>query len=316
MSRFAKEYLNFSRKDRIGVMIFTMMILSAYFLPLLTVSPSSPQLSAMDSAWIESVTKLENDGQKRHISDERQFTMVKDRNHERRIDSAGNRAEVFYFDPNTLSAVDWQRLGLRDKTIQTLRHYIDKGGRFRKAEDFRKVYGLRPELYKRLAPYIKIETAIKEWPATSTIIEHKKDSIPYFHHNAYTPIDINLADSNSFIALPGIGSRLATRIINFREKLGGFYRVEQVKETFGLQDSVFQKIKPYLRTTGAPVRKIDINNATKEELKMHPYIRWAVANAIVEYRDQHGNFTSIDDLKKIQIIEQDQFRKFAPYLSL
>jgi len=316
MSRFAKEYLNFSRKDRIGVMIFTMMILSAYFLPLLTVPPASPELAAMDSAWIESVTKLENDGQKTTSSELRQFTMLKDREPQPRNDSTGNRTEVFYFDPNTLSAGEWQRLGLRDKTIQTLRHYIDKGGRFRKAEDFKKVYGLRPDLYKRLAPYIKIENAIEATPAVRPFAGHKKDSSPYFHHNTYTPIDINLADSNSFIALPGIGSRLAARIINFREKLGGFYTVEQVKETFGLQDSVFQKIKPFLRITTAPVRKININNATKEELKMHPYIRWAVASAIVEYRDQHGHFMSIDDLKKIQIIEADQFRKFAPYISL
>lgn len=62
----------------------------------------------------------------------------------------------------------------------------------------------------------------------------------------YTTIDINTADTTAFIALPGIGSKLANRIVSFRSKLGGFNSVEQIREVYGLKDSVFQLIYPML----------------------------------------------------------------------
>jgi competence ComEA-like helix-hairpin-helix protein len=115
--------------------------------------------------------------------------------------------------------------------------------------------------------------------------------------------------------LPGIGSKLAARIVNFREKLGGFYSVEQVGETYGVPDSTFQKIKNRL-VVNSEVRKVNINLATKEELKTHPYIRWQLANAIVEYRNQHGPFKSLEDLKKIVLVDEINFKKIIPYLSM
>jgi len=115
--------------------------------------------------------------------------------------------------------------------------------------------------------------------------------------------------------LPGIGSKLAARIVNFRDKLGGFYSVDQVGETYGLADSTFQKIKGSLQLSGS-VKKFNINTATKDELKIHPYIKWNLANAIVEYRNQHGAFKSLDELKNIVLIDEVTFEKIVHYLSL
>ncbi|HJU46264.1 MAG TPA: helix-hairpin-helix domain-containing protein [Chitinophagaceae bacterium] len=129
-------------------------------------------------------------------------------------------------------------------------------------------------------------------------------------------VEINSADSTAWEALPGIGPVLAARIIKFRDKLGGFYMVEQVKEVYGLQDSTFQLIKPYLKVNVAQVHKINVNTATKEELKMHPYIRWQLGGMIADYRTQHGNFASLDDLKNLQQVTDEVFEKIAPYLSL
>jgi competence ComEA-like helix-hairpin-helix protein len=129
-------------------------------------------------------------------------------------------------------------------------------------------------------------------------------------------IEINSGDTTAFIALPGIGSRLAARIITFRDKLGGFYSVDQVKELYGLPDSTFQLIKPYLTVNAKLVRKININTVTKDELKLHPYIRWQLAAMIIDYRNQHGPFATIDDLKKMQQITEEVFSKIVPYLYL
>jgi competence protein ComEA len=129
-------------------------------------------------------------------------------------------------------------------------------------------------------------------------------------------IDINTADTSALIALPGIGSKLSQRIIMFRDKLGGFYKIEQVAETFGLPDSTFQKIKTRLVLINSSVRQININTATVEELKSHPYLRYAIANAIIQYRNQHGNFSSPDDLKKVVAVTEEVFAKVFPYLKI
>ncbi len=159
-------------------------------------------------------------------------------------------------------------------------------------------------------PFVKIKQ-----PATSS-----------YAPSAYTPaerkpfvrneviIDINKADTNAFISLPGIGSKLAQRIINFRTKLGGFYSVNQVKETFGLPDSTFSKIQRQLAYHGFTIQKINVNTASVDVLKAHPYIRYNLANAIVQYRNQHGAFGSVDDIKKIVLVNDSVYNKVQPYL--
>lgn len=127
-------------------------------------------------------------------------------------------------------------------------------------------------------------------------------------------MEINTADTSAWIALPGIGSKLAQRIVLFREKLGGFYAVSQVAETFGLADSVFRKIELLLKLEVKTLRKININTATAEELKAHPYLKWNVINAILAYRKEHGFFRKTDDLKQVMAVTDEVFGRMAPYL--
>ena len=134
-------------------------------------------------------------------------------------------------------------------------------------------------------------------------------------HKIMSPLDINSADTSAFIALPGIGSKLAARIVAFREKLGGFYDVRQVGEVYGLQDSVLQKLMPLLKCDDQLVRKININNAGKDELKTHPYIRWELADVLIAFRNAHGSFSSAKDLSKIDMIDDDMLNRIMPYIS-
>src|SRR5262249_25636461 len=153
-----------------------------------------------------------------------------------------------------------------------------------------RIYGLRQDEYERIASYVQIEVLpeIKkeEQRLNGKSINENLSTKGFTSH--YSVIDINSADTTAFIALPGIGSKLAARIVNFREKLGGFYSVDQVGETFGLPDSTFQKIKQYLKLENNSLRKININTATVDELKLHPYIKWSIANPIIAYRNEHG----------------------------
>ena len=227
------------------------------------------------------------------------------------------KAELFYFDPNTTPLSEWKRLGLRDKTIKTIENYLSKGGHFYKPEDLRKIYGLHVDEYERLKPYVKIESSPSK-PNVDFVSTKAKDEIqPTKTYPArYSVIDVSIADTTAFISLPGIGSKLAARIVTFREKLGGFYSIDQVGETYGLPDSTFQKIRQYLKIDNLSVKKININTATVDEMKAHPYIKFSIANPIVAYRTEHGLFTKVEDIKKVMAVTDDIFRKITPYLTL
>lgn len=227
--------------------------------------------------------------------------------------TASRKGELFFFDPNTLDEDGWRKLGIRDKTIGTIKNYLAKGGRFRKAEDISKIWGLAKEDAERIIPFVRLPAAENK----ATLFEQTKPGAkPEKKEFSQALIDINTADTTALIALPGIGSKLSQRIINFRDRLGGFHSVEQVGETFGLPDSTFQKIKKRLVVKTASLKRINVNTATVDELKAHPYIRYAIGNAIVQYRNQHGNFSSVDELKKIMAVTEEVYSKALPYLSV
>jgi len=222
------------------------------------------------------------------------------------------KGTLFYFDPNTLSAEGFKKLGLRDKTIATILNFRSKGGKFRQPADIKKIWGLFPDEAERLLPYVQIAFS-EEKSFANNYPSYQSDNTE--KNTIIKSVEINGADTAAFIALPGIGSKLSQRIINFRDKLGGFYQVDQVGETFGLPDSVFRKIKPLLQLSGE-VKKININSATLDELKVHPYIKYHLANAIVQYRQQHGNYKSVEDIRKIMIVNDEVYNKAYPYLKI
>lgn len=216
---------------------------------------------------------------------------------------------LFYFDPNTLSSDDWRRLGIPDKTAQIIRNYVAKGGKFYQATDLEKIYGLNKQDYHRLLPYVRIQE--RNVRNINSGRDHNKSS----EINNLHPILINSADSNAFRSLPGIGAKLSVRIIAYREKLGGFYTVDQIREVYGIKDSVFQLIKPWLKCDSLLIRKININTATPDDLKAHPYIKYQVGNAVIQYRNQHGSFGNEEDLMRLHVMSEDLLQKLRPYIN-
>ena len=277
----------------------------------------------MDTAWMAAVKRLERkvpDSSGDYFpkdDDEKTYPYQYDKTKSSDNENMIVKRELFYFDPNTISSSDWKRLGLRDKTIKTIENYLSKGGHFYKPEDLQKIYGLHDDEYERLRPYIKIESNTSrtndDFASTKSKdeIQPAKTYVP-----RYSIININTADTTAFISLPGIGSKLAARIVTFREKLGGFYSVEQIGETYGLPDSTFQKIKQYLKLDNPLLKKININTATIDELKAHPYIKFSLANPIVAYRNEHGAFSKIEDIKKVMAVTDEIYKKIAPYLTI
>ena len=273
--------------------------------------------ASSDTTWVTAAKKLvhvqENPSDSSMPDNKNIDELVYDKSVDNR--SSGSGTELFYFDPNALSIEGWKKLGISERTIGTIQKYLNKGGHFYQNEDLKKIYGLSIRDYERLAPYIKIN-ATKRFGENYPNNNYKKEQAESNKASKYHSIDINTADTSEFISLPGIGSKLALRIVNFRSKLGGFYSVDQISETYGLTDSAFQKIKSLLEVKSTYVKKININTATTDEMKLHPYIKWNLANSIVEYRNQHGSYSSLEDLKKISLITDDVFDKIKFYLTL
>ena len=308
----AAGYFHFSRRERTGVVALLLVIACIFFLPdIIGLRKAAVKSAITDSTWVNAMAKLETDNQPNDNYSNKRIYLEKKNGYRRQSQQTKS---LFYFDPNTISAAEWKQLGVRDKTITTIQKYLSHGGKFKKPEDLSRIYGLFPDEFERIAPFIRIPdpSLYKEF----TIKDPPNDHSPKTYLRRHTVIDINTADTTAWIALPGIGNKLAARIVNFRDKLGGFYSIDQVAETYGLADSVFQPIKQYLKLENKSVKKININTATIDEMKAHPYIRYAISNAIAQYRAQHGSYTSITGIRKLMLVTDEIFNKIAPYLTI
>lgn len=221
----------------------------------------------------------------------------------------------FAFDPNTASQAELAALGLSQKVTQTLLNFRNKGGRFYQKEDLQKIYGLKQEDYEQLVPYIKIPAT--STPSSSPAIAKAgiPEDIPHSYEKKPVVIDINQASAEQWEQLRGIGPAYAKRIVGFRDRLGGFVNVEQVAETYHLPDSTFQAIRLSLRPSPIP-KPLAINTAEAKQLQAHPYLNWKQANAIVNYRMQHGPFTQEEDLYQLHALPKAVVDKIIPYLKL
>ncbi|PLK45415.1 helix-hairpin-helix domain-containing protein [Emticicia sp. TH156] len=229
--------------------------------------------------------------------------------------------KYFNFNPNTATVAQFQELGLPKFIAERIEKYRSKGGKFRKKEDFKKIYGLYPETYERLAPYIDLpsadETSVIS-PQTTSITQpanSEKNEAPareFKKENKLTRFDLNTADTTQLKLINGIGSGYARRIVKFRDALGGFAKAEQVRETYGLPPETADELLKYGFVSGG-IKKLKINQVAVSELR-HLYLKYHQAKAIVSYREQHGSFKSIEDLRQIKVLDEATIQKIEPYL--
>lgn len=301
-----KAFNSFSRKERQGILVLLSVTGICLAAPTLWVRcfPPSIEVYIADSILLAEVTEF------RHAL----------LPHEKVFPGDASRSlpiRRFTFDPNTISATEWTALGVDKRVAGHIQHYLEKGGRFRRKEDLQKIYGLSAELYNGLQPFIRI--GIKQhvrdtsWCNTHyKPYEQRKEQLPYVRK--IPELEVNTADSAQWEALPGIGPVLAARIIKFRERLGGFYSIRQIGETYGLADSTFNKIQPYLRLRKVSLKKLDLNLTDEKSLAQHPYIRYKLARLIVLYRSNHGPFERPEGLLGIPLVDDSIYRKIEHYI--
>lgn len=221
---------------------------------------------------------------------------------------------LFGFDPNQADSLTLRKLGLPAWMAHNILQYRKKGGRFRKKEDFRKIYGLTDEQFAMLSPYIQIppQPSAQATPRPSLLV-HDADSVRSHSPKKYpvgTVIELNSADTTELQKIPGIGSGIARMIAGYRQQLGGFYHIEQLEE-INLRS---QLLRPWLRIDTSLVRRIPVNRASTERLMRHPYINFYQARAFVEHRRKTG---AIQNLKPFILLEEftrEDLQRIEPYL--
>lgn len=236
----------------------------------------------------------------------------------------------FNFDPNIASVEQFEALGLPKFIAERIDKYRSKGGKFRKKEDFAKIYGLLPDTYERLEPYITLPSADDESlrtpqaevtntervvasasPNEDKVIENKGLN-PKINLKQPIRFDLNTGDTTDFMKIKGIGSGYAKRIIKFRDMLGGFVSTEQIRETYGLPPETVEEILKYGFVKNG-VKKLKINQISLAVFR-HPYLKYHQTKAIIAYREQHGAFKNVEDLKQIKILDEATILKILPYI--
>ena len=297
MNQIYKESIQFSKKEIRGIIALFFICILLFF------------ASNLIDFWYERFSKQKEEivsVQKIALELLEKETNFNENTPGRQQNSSSN-LKLYPFDPNTIDIKSWMAFGLSEKQAASILNYISKGGRFYKPEDLGKMYALSPKIYEQLKPFVRIEGSSEGLKAT------KNENFSLNKVKAFPIININLADSLQLLDLKGIGPAFARRIIAYRKRLGGFISPNQMLEIYGFDSVRLNTIVPRLKF-GNDLTLIDINTTTFDELKKHPYLSFSQAQAVIQYRKQHGIFKSKDDLMKVKALDTGVLKRLSPYL--
>ena len=227
---------------------------------------------------------------------------------------AEKKPELFPFDPNTADSTQLLRLGLQPWQVRNIYKYRAAGGVYRQPRDFARLYGLTLKQYRQLEPYIRIKE--EDMPAERYFYKYEpieeRDTVKYpVKLQAEERVVLNRADTTQLRRVPGIGSFFARKIVEYRERLGGYYRVQQLLE---IEDFPETAVAYFIIPDGTQFRKMNINRLSLNELKRHPYINFYQARAIVDYRRLHGTIQSLSQLSLLKDFPPEAIERLEHYI--
>ena len=306
MKKIIKEFFHFGKSERNAIAILILAILFAFLVPVYLRSLREPEVYN-NEAFTKEIDQFLKESEKVAAANQREFDF-------KRPDKSAaiDRINPFPFDPNLLDEQGWIKLGFTASQASGIMKFRAKGGKFRAKEDVKKLYVVDDEIYALLEPFIEINEAGR--PVTYPEKEGAKNKPrgEYVPHRA----EINGADSTELVKVRGIGPAFAKRIMRHRDKLGGFSDIGQLHEVFGMDSARFIQIEQYLYIDQSLIKKINVNTASLDELRSHPYIDYYIAKSIVDKRIQKGAFNELNELKEISLIYETLFTKLSPYLTV
>ena len=225
---------------------------------------------------------------------------------------------IYPFNPNFISDYKGYSLGMSVEEIDRLHAYRAQNKFVNNSVEFQNITKVSDSLLKVISPYFKFS----DWANTESVSQKKIPSATIqsgldIQKDNFQIKDLNSATAEDLRSISGIGQILALRIIKFRNRLGGFIVDDQLYDVYGLEPEVVKRTFERFKVLSQPeIEKINVNNATAEEISKLIYIRYNVATRIVEYREVKGTISSFDELTKIEDFPIDKIHRIKLYLTL
>lgn len=294
-----KDFFYFTRAERQGILILAVLCILVFVVGWLIPvkeNTATNDTEKMKKEYAEFIASIRENEQKAYTHD-RNF-------------QPWRTVSLTTFDPNTTDSVGFLDLGLPAWMAKNILKYRNKGGKFRRAEDFRKVYGLTQEQYTILLPYICIAPVTEPHQDTLRLYTRKveKDTLKFFKYEAGTVVELNGADTTELKKIPGIGSAIARMITGYRSRLGGFYDIAQLKE---IHLNV-EKLRPWFNVATDNIRQLNINQTGIERLKAHPYINFYHAQNNSRVQKKERNIKKPEATFSLRRIYSSGFRTNQP----
>ena len=222
------------------------------------------------------------------------------------------------FDPNTVDSLTLIGFGIKAWKVKNFLHYRAAGKVFRSAEDIGDTYGWTAEDVQRLTPYVSVGTAYqkrKETPRFEERKEHKEEGakpVETKKFHTLTKVDVNEADTAMLRRIPGIGEKISVAIVRYRQRLGGFHSVEQLREIKIVSPELLEW---FTVSSPSAVQKVNLNQASFQALNSHPYISYEQTKSLLQYRRLYGDVKDEATLLSTGIFTQEELEKLRPYIA-
>jgi competence ComEA-like helix-hairpin-helix protein len=299
---FLREYFTFFNSERIGITTLIVILLFVIILPM---------FFRNNEIIAEDVERLKNEMDVFLAEVEKQPVKSK-------------QDTIFMFDPNEIDSASLILLGFSPRQAKSIVNYRNKGGKFYTKESFGKSFVVSEEMYARLYYYLDIKQKtrktgkIEEAPGTirenAGLAEVKKSKDSDETRKKIYTIELNSADFNELQKFRGIGEYYANKIVEYRDKLGGFYKPEQLMEIRGIDSARFEMFRNQIIIDSSHIKWLNINTITEAELAKHPYVNNFTAKAIIKYRNFKGTITSLDEMINEKVINEQQSEKIKAYI--
>jgi DNA uptake protein ComE-like DNA-binding protein len=288
-----KSYFQFSKEQQRGILGLFLVVIVIQFICFFVDFKTTPKVNLEEQKWLalnSEINTLENKQNQQLI-------------------------KMYPFNPNFITDYKGYKLGMSVTELDKLQAFRKENKYVNSAEEFQTVTGVSDSLLAVMAPYFKFPDWVKN-KSISKSAGFPNINSKYFSKKEKVVVkDINQATQEDLIKIYGIGDAISMRILKFRESLGGFVSMEQMKDVWGLSPEVIEKLDANFKVGALPdFKKVDVNNASVKELAQFPYFKYNLAREIVIYRSMNGDIKNADDLIKIKGFPVDKENIIGLYL--
>lgn len=295
-----KDFFYYSKGERRAVYVLSFLIvcftLGSLILPQFVEKSGESSVLEQKERFTENIRKKEEKRKAKYVRKPKREVVLKE------------------FDPNTADSVDFLNLGFPPFIASNILKYRAKGGKFSTPESFARIYGITDEQFIQLKPYIRISEAFvfKSDTLHKDTVSLPMDTFPkVFKYPEGTLVDVGTADTTELKKIPGIGSGIAKMIVNYRNRLGGFYSLKQLEEV----EYVIPDFMKWFKLEVTDIRRLNINKVGLDKLRAHPYLNFYQAKVIVEHRRKRGEIKSLSQLSLYEEFTEKDLERLSAYIA-